>query len=406
MADVVEVASVKPNILVVDDEPDILEELVDFLSDEGFDVTSARDGAEALGLFRHKPRGYFLAVLSDIRMPVMDGLTLARTLRQEMDLNNIAKILIFTGHGQLDAVRTSLEIGVVSFLDKPLPLATIANAVRSAVASALTVRRQNHELRQRLVDALLGFKRAAVSSRSTVPGLGLARSAEISSSSAPADDVPIAMLRAMVGTFSAPGHENGKAKFVAQVRNLARKRMQMVDNLTKIVENFNDAVQVGSLMDWAEAAADTVGRKLGIHVELTLGQLTRSINVDSRLGPILEAAIGAVARAAQSSTNVRVEGRQIDDIVVFTIRRTDVEGTGLTTSIPVADYKALLTAPIEQLLTSLDSGNPTDDDGVPGLDWQIASYCALQIGGAIKLDARCATESKSCSVVVPILGQI
>jgi CheY-like chemotaxis protein len=69
---------VSKNILVVDDEPGALKYISHFLRRDGYQVTEARDGAEALDLIENSR---FDLVLSDVRMPRVDGVTLALHVR-------------------------------------------------------------------------------------------------------------------------------------------------------------------------------------------------------------------------------------------------------------------------------------------------------------------------------------
>jgi two-component system response regulator MprA len=78
-----------PAILIVDDEPAIRDALAQLFDDEGYSATVARDGAEALAAHdRVKPQ----LILSDIHMPVMDGVTMVQTLRDRGDLTPVLLI--------------------------------------------------------------------------------------------------------------------------------------------------------------------------------------------------------------------------------------------------------------------------------------------------------------------------
>lgn len=77
--------NIKPRILVVDDEKHIREILTETLEDEGMEVTSRSNGAEALEVL---DKSRFDLVLLDIKMPILDGLSLINAIRRK-------KILIF-----------------------------------------------------------------------------------------------------------------------------------------------------------------------------------------------------------------------------------------------------------------------------------------------------------------------
>ena len=76
----------------------------------------AEDGAQALALAKKEQPDI---VITDIRMPRMDGLDLIRALREQ---NPDCKLLILTGHGEFTYARTALQLGVSDYLLKPVEL--------------------------------------------------------------------------------------------------------------------------------------------------------------------------------------------------------------------------------------------------------------------------------------------
>jgi len=104
-----------PKILIVDDEPDILELLSNLLTDEGYQVTAKSRGQEAIELFRSEP---FDLVITDIRMPGMDGVEVLKAIKQ---LDEDVEVIILTGFASIDsAVRTLRQNGAFDYLTKPL----------------------------------------------------------------------------------------------------------------------------------------------------------------------------------------------------------------------------------------------------------------------------------------------
>ena len=102
-------------ILIIDDEKDILTFLDSILTDEGFQVRSALRGEEAIEIFKSDP---FDLVITDIRMPGMDGLEVVRQIKQtDKDM----EIIILTGHATLeDAIQALRDDGAYDYLKKPL----------------------------------------------------------------------------------------------------------------------------------------------------------------------------------------------------------------------------------------------------------------------------------------------
>ncbi|MCB9555167.1 MAG: response regulator [Deltaproteobacteria bacterium] len=116
-------SATKARILLVDDEPLVLEELGGILEDEGFVVETACDGEEGLRLFReHRPD----MLISDVRMPNRDGLSLAMAVRQEAPEVPIA---VITGHGSFEMAIEALRAGVTDFIRKPVRLDDLSAAL-------------------------------------------------------------------------------------------------------------------------------------------------------------------------------------------------------------------------------------------------------------------------------------
>ena len=101
-------------ILVVDDEPELLEIFAIWMRREGYHVLTAANGAEALKILTSTNVD---ALISDIRMPVMDGLTLVRRI---YDLKlKLPSIIFVSGFGDVNP-RVAHALGVEAMLPKPL----------------------------------------------------------------------------------------------------------------------------------------------------------------------------------------------------------------------------------------------------------------------------------------------
>jgi CheY-like chemotaxis protein len=102
------------NILVIDDDPAILATVADILGDEGYLVRTAANGAEGLAAVEQSLPAL---VLLDMRMPVLDGWSFVRTLR-ERGVN--LPIVVMTA--AQDVRRWAQEVGAVDYLAKPFDL--------------------------------------------------------------------------------------------------------------------------------------------------------------------------------------------------------------------------------------------------------------------------------------------
>lgn len=111
-------------VLVVDDDPDILDALSEILEAEGYDVQRARNGREAL---QRLEQGLPALVLLDLMMPVMDGWEFARSL----DPGARPPIIVLSADRNVSA--KAKEIGALGWLAKPFELSDLLAAVRRVV---------------------------------------------------------------------------------------------------------------------------------------------------------------------------------------------------------------------------------------------------------------------------------
>jgi DNA-binding response OmpR family regulator len=107
----------KPVILVVDDNEEILEFLADELS-EKYEVLIAENGRIALKKIKDQP---VQLIVSDVMMDEMDGLELCRILKQDFEFNHIPLILL-TAKNTLQSKIEGLEIGADAYIEKPFAI--------------------------------------------------------------------------------------------------------------------------------------------------------------------------------------------------------------------------------------------------------------------------------------------
>lgn len=114
-------------VLVVDDDPVVARSIDRVLSTKGYAVITARDGPEALAKLA---QGSYDAVFTDIRMPGMDGLEVAKRIRETQPW---LPVVIVTGYGSPASEARAQAIGVAGFLHKPLSPEMIETSAREAV---------------------------------------------------------------------------------------------------------------------------------------------------------------------------------------------------------------------------------------------------------------------------------
>ncbi len=105
-----------PRVLIVDDEPDFVELLREFLSAKGYEVAAAYDGEEALRKVKEdRPH----LILLDVRMPKMNGL---EVLRQVREIDHEVGVIMVTAVDEEETGRQALKLGAFDYMTKPLDL--------------------------------------------------------------------------------------------------------------------------------------------------------------------------------------------------------------------------------------------------------------------------------------------
>ena len=116
-----------PSILIVDDEPSILQSLNGILSDEGFEVITAANGYEALKIIDSESPDL---VLLDIWMPGIDGI---ETLKEIKKNNHYIQVIIITGHGTIETAVKATKFGAFDLIEKPLSIDKVIVAINNAL---------------------------------------------------------------------------------------------------------------------------------------------------------------------------------------------------------------------------------------------------------------------------------
>ncbi len=116
------------HILIVDDEKPILSSVGDVLKDEGYEVSTAETGMDALRYMKENQRPDL--VLLDVWMPGMDGL---EALTRMQDNYPGTVVIVMSGHGSIDTAVKAVRLGAYDFIEKPLSLDKLALSVKNAL---------------------------------------------------------------------------------------------------------------------------------------------------------------------------------------------------------------------------------------------------------------------------------
>ncbi|MEO1716355.1 MAG: sigma-54 dependent transcriptional regulator [Planctomycetota bacterium] len=143
-------------ILLIDDDPIVVDAVGALLEAQGFIVTTALGGIEGWARLESES-DMFDAVVSDVVMPGLDGIELLRRVR-EAKLS--VAVVMLTGYGSIESAVDALRLGAADYLTKPVVEAELRLAIERAIAQHALLR-ENASLRQQLdgrygLDAIVG----------------------------------------------------------------------------------------------------------------------------------------------------------------------------------------------------------------------------------------------------------
>jgi len=130
-------------VIIIDNEKEITEALSEMLALEGFNVTAFQCAQEALTLLATHTAA---VVLTDVRMPKMDGMTLLNNIQK---LDSSIPVILMSGHGDIPMAMQAMREGAYDFLEKPLqPKHLLAQLTRAVDKRHLEL--ENQQLKQNL----------------------------------------------------------------------------------------------------------------------------------------------------------------------------------------------------------------------------------------------------------------
>ena len=115
-----------PTILIVDDDKDIVHLMQSILEDDGYDVTAAMSGEEAVELIE---KGQFDVILTDLMMGSIGGIDV---LRRAKEADPLVKVIVMTGKANISLAIEAIRFGIDDFLEKTTDIAEVLMRIRNA----------------------------------------------------------------------------------------------------------------------------------------------------------------------------------------------------------------------------------------------------------------------------------
>ncbi|MEA5113584.1 MAG: response regulator [Geobacteraceae bacterium] len=106
----------KARILIVEDEENTRQALAKLLAREGFVVDSVGNGREALNFLRRQPVNL---IVTDLKMPQMDGITFLRELKKHFPKSNV---IMITAYGGVESYLEAMNLGAFEYINKPVQI--------------------------------------------------------------------------------------------------------------------------------------------------------------------------------------------------------------------------------------------------------------------------------------------
>lgn len=142
-------------ILYVEDDVVLSAMVTDALGMLGFKLTSARNGEEGLKCFMSKQ---FDIILSDINMPIMDGLAMSKAIRE---IDKTTPIVLLSAHNESEYLLQSISLGINGYLVKPAPVKDIIAQLAKVMEPIFTKTDFNENSKQWTHDLILVHSIAA-----------------------------------------------------------------------------------------------------------------------------------------------------------------------------------------------------------------------------------------------------
>lgn len=275
-------------VLVVDDESWVAEELADGLRDAGFPVRVAQSAAEALRRLASEPE--IGVVVTDLRMPGEDGLSLARRLLEDRRGERALRLVVMTGHATIDDATAAVRTGVFDFLRKPFALDEMLAVVGTALDAAAR-EREEAALRHSTMSRLAVAEAETETLRGSDSLTGLPNRAVLLrrlASLPPGGGALVVAIERIAAIAEGAGHDTADAA----LREAARRMLAVIPDGC-LVARTGDAALAAILPDITEAEMHRLGCAVLAAIAEPMRCLGHSVALSASLGFVLASERGA-----------------------------------------------------------------------------------------------------------------
>ena len=365
-----------PSLLVIDDAPQNIEVLGEYLSD-GYDIQCALSGAEGLALIAKRLPDL---ILLDVMMPEMDGYAVCDAIRRNPATREIP-IIFVTAKGDADSESRALAAGAVDFIHKPIN----RDVVRARVRLHLTLKARERELRA-LNDALEA--KVTARTRALSDALTRAESAHRAKQRFLANvnhelRTPMNAILGLSSLLAVHYRDPTFQERTAKIREAAQQLLGMVDGIIVMADLQANRLSLqaadfalesifGDLEKSWRKRASAKGLDLGFELD---PQLPRCLNGDPvRLTQLLENLLGNAVKFSERG-RIMVRAKSAETSAQHLMIRLEVEDQGIGID---SDRQADIFAAFEQA-----DNSSTRRYGGAGLGLAICKQLTELMGGEI-----------------------
>jgi len=385
-------------VLIIDDEPEVAEEVAESLGMKGFTCsieTSARSG---LKTFQDTPS--ISIVISDIRMPDMGGLELCRAIQKEKPAERDVAILIMTGHAGLEASIEALKIGAMDFLTKPLSPAILLNAVKRAdqhIHACMLERKFNETLQEEVASKTQELQVKTIVLEKTNTQLASANKIKDEFLSMISHEffTPLNQITGFADILEMELGDPGQRESVAGLSKAAWRLTEMLNAIlgviaidTKTLELNLSQIRIPQVIEKTTSAYQSKAMESGVTIvaDDVADSLVRidELRISQALGRIIDNAI----KFSPAGTSVRVSARQSKGALSISVQDN---GPGMSAE----DQEHAL-----QTFRQVDGSSTRTCEGI-GIGLPLARMFAELHGGSLKIQS-IPTQGTTVILTIPI----
>ncbi len=371
-------------VLIIDDEPEITEEIAEKLERHGFDCLTATGARAGLDMVISQPA--ISIVLADVRMPEMDGLTLCREIKSKIPTEREVALIIMTGHAGMAEAIEAIKVGALDFLTKPLSPDFLLHAVKRAEQhiNACTFKREfNERLKSEVTVKTVELQQQSIELEDAISQLVLANQIKDEFLTMMNHELrtPLSTIIGFAEIMESEASNLKQRECVERIKDAGLRLMEMVTSMLDMV-----ALETGTLMlkqsemNIAELIEQTIKiyRSKAEQAEITIDTDNVSeipcfidpLRISQALGRLIDNAI----KFSSAGGVIKISAQQLDNDLILCV---EDDGIGMSEQ----ELEQACTP-----LSQLNASSTKSHQGI-GVGLSLAKMFAELHGGSLSIDS-------------------